>query len=303
MCLGILTCFERAPSSHPHDHPHHSTYMFFCWSLLSLMGTCHYWTDDVLFSGLYRWNAPKHTANNANSFLQTQREEWIGHVLGGDLLGREFSRRVCILNLCPCVADSCQLGWSVYPECQGEFCPGKQRLTLNCLFLLSTPDRLFTECLACFPALSEWLCKLEFTIALASQGRHPQPCCPVWHTAVDLGSASVACLSPRWPPSPAQPFLRVGPPLLYQTCGVCTRGRLEVTGGETARPSLQLFYCFTCASVVACVSSEVMCMGLFFNPTQFCFLIMIFFSFTVEIHQDAFLCLGRCRCAETWLFP
>ena len=81
------------------------------------MVTCYYWTDNVLFSGLYRWNAPKHIANNANSFLQTQREEWIGHILGGDLLGREFSWRVCILNLCPCVADSCQLGWSVYPEC------------------------------------------------------------------------------------------------------------------------------------------------------------------------------------------
>lgn len=50
--------------------------------LLSLMVTCHCWTCNVLFSGLYRWNAPKHTANNANSFLQTQREEWIGHILG-----------------------------------------------------------------------------------------------------------------------------------------------------------------------------------------------------------------------------
>ena len=107
------------------------------------MGTCHYWTDDVMFSGLYRWNARKHTANNANSFLQTQREEWIWHILGGDLLGREFSGRVCLLNLCPCVADCCQLEWSVYPECQGESCPGKQRLTLNCLFLLSMPDTVY----------------------------------------------------------------------------------------------------------------------------------------------------------------
>lgn len=151
------------------------------------------------------------------------------------------------------------------------------------------PDRLLTKCLACFPALSEW-CKLEFTIALVSQGHHPHPHCPVWHTAVDLGSASVACLSPHWP-SPAQPFLRVGPPLLYQTRGVYTRGELQVTGGETARPSLQLFYCLTCASAVACVSSGVMCMGLFFNQTQFCFLIMIFSHLLLKYTRMLFFVL------------
>lgn len=152
------------------------------------------------------------------------------------------------------------------------------------------PDRLFTKCLACFPALSEW-CKLEFTIALVSQGHHPHPHCPVWHMAVDLGSASVACLSPHWPSSPAQPFLRVGPPLLYQTRGVYTRDELKVTGGQTARPSLQLFYCFTCASAVACVSSEVMCMGLFFNQTQFCFLIMIFSHLLLKYTRMLFFVL------------
>lgn len=113
VCLGILTCFQspQPASSWPPTSQHFRVF------LLSLMVTCHYWTDNVLFSGLFRLNIPKHTANNANTFLQTQREEWIGHILGGHLLGREFSWRVWILNLCPCVADSCQLGWSVYPEC------------------------------------------------------------------------------------------------------------------------------------------------------------------------------------------
>lgn len=80
VCLGILTCFQRAPNPHPHDHPHHST---------SMSLACHYWSDNVLFSGLYRWNTPKHTANNANTFLQTQCEEWIGHILGGRVVQLE----------------------------------------------------------------------------------------------------------------------------------------------------------------------------------------------------------------------
>lgn len=39
-----------------------------------------------------------------------------------------------------------------------------------------------------------------------------------------------------------------------------------------------------------------------FQPNTILFSDYDFFSFAVEIHQDAFLCLGRCH-AEIWLFP
>lgn len=90
-------------------------------------------------------------------------------------------------------------------------------------------------------------------------------------------------------PSPALPQGWPTPPVPDSWC--LTRDELKVTGGQTARPSLQLFYCFTCASAVACVSSEVMCMGLFFNQTQFCFLIMIFSHLLLKYTRMLFFVL------------
>lgn len=129
---------------------------------------------------------------------------------------------------------------------------------------------------------------------------------PVRHTAVASGAAEVACLSPHWLSSPARPFLGVSPPLLYWARGVCTRGEPKVPGGEATKPSLWLFYCFTCVSVVACVSSEMIRMGLFFNQTQFCFLTMIFsdlliFWFTVTF-SDLLGCFFLCF-LRLWFFP
>ena len=64
-------------------------------------------------------------------------------------------------------------------------------------------------------------------------------------------------------------------------------------GDETTKPSLQLFYCLTHVSVVACVSSEMIRMGLFFNQTQCCFLIMIFSDLLLNFTRMLFLCFLR----------
>lgn len=70
-----------------------------------------------------------------------------------------------------------------------------EHLTPNCLFLLSTPDGLFTKCLTCFPALSERLHRPEFAFSLASQGRHPR-------TVVQSGTRPLLQGLLRWPVCP-----------------------------------------------------------------------------------------------------
>lgn len=151
VCLGILTCFQRAPNPHPHDHPHHST---------SMSLACHYWSDNVLFSGLYRWNTPKQMKYSKTYCQQCQ-------YLSADPAWRmnwAYSRRSPprkVVQLEGLDSEPLSLcGWllSARMICVPRMSKGNLVLVSSAwpwsaFFSRPHLTRLFTKCLACFSAL------------------------------------------------------------------------------------------------------------------------------------------------------
>lgn len=137
------------------------------------------------------------------------------YILGSNFLGREFSWRVCILNLCPCVVDSCQLGWSVCTQRMSKenFNSGKQPPPWTAFF--SCP--CLTDCLQNVWYVLSCLIRVvqpEFTIALVSQGHHPHPHCPCLAHGSWFGVCFRACLSPLdHPPQPSPSSGLAHPPV------------------------------------------------------------------------------------------